>query len=100
MSTSENEADDEKSDYEKRIEENKRSLQEEVERAMNNAELEVCYFDHDHVCKIPSLVPMPPPFVMDSKECEKQERPCIVHHVSGCQMDICRKEHIFKSLTL
>ena len=61
------EADDEKSDYEKRIEENKRSLQEEVERAMimNNAELEVCYFDHDHVCKIPSLVPMPPPFLLE-----------------------------------
>ena len=38
-----------------------RSLREEVERAMDNAELEVCYFDHDHVCKIPSLVPMAPP---------------------------------------
>ena len=65
--SSENEADDEKSDYEKRIEENKRSLREEVERAMDNAELEVCYFDHDHVCKIPSLVPMAPPFLWKQK---------------------------------
>jgi len=69
-STSENEADDEKSDYEKRIEENKRSLQEEVERAMKNAELEVSYFDHDHVCKITSLVPMPP-FFMEAKKNRK-----------------------------
>ena len=41
-STSENEANNEKSDYEKQIKENKRSLQEEVERAMNKAELELC----------------------------------------------------------
>ena len=41
-STSENEANNEKSNYEKQIKENKRSLQEEVERAMNKAELELC----------------------------------------------------------
>ena len=38
-----------------------------------------------------ALVPCLPHFL---EQCVKQERPCIVHHVSGCQMDIGRKEHI------
>lgn len=92
--SSENEADDEKSDYEKRIEENKRSLREEVEWAMDNVELEVYYFDHDHVRYL-ALFPWLLHFY-GNKRVRKTGK-AFIHHVSGCQMDIGRKEHIFKS---
>ena len=39
------------------------------------------YFDHDHVCKIPCLVPMPPPFLWKQRSVS-----FIVHHVSGCKI--------------
>ena len=77
------------------------------------------YFDHDHVRSL-ALFPCLPHFYGSKgvwaslfimwvdvrslalfpclphflEQCVKQERPCIVHHVSGCQMDIGRKEHL------
>ena len=65
-STSDIDADDEKSDYEKRIQQNKRSLQEAVERAMNEAELQVCLIMIMYVKSL-ALFPCLPHFLWSVK---------------------------------